>query len=41
MRAIDNTFPDFNVGLTRRGMHALETNTARQHLWLGDAPSAT
>jgi hypothetical protein len=27
-----------NVGLTRLGMHALQTNTARQHLGLGDAP---
>ena len=27
-----------NVGLTRLGMHALRTNTVRQHLGLGDAP---
>jgi hypothetical protein len=26
------------VGLTRRGMHALQTNTVRQHLGLGDTP---
>ena|ERR1700758_3327428 len=26
-----------NVGLTRLGMHALATNTVRQHLGLGDA----
>jgi hypothetical protein len=29
-----------NVGLTRQGMHALQTNTVRQHLGLGDAPPA-
>jgi hypothetical protein len=27
------------VGLTRLGMQALQTNTVRQHLGLGDAPS--
>ncbi len=27
----------FNLGLTRLGMHALETNTVRQHLGLSDA----
>lgn len=27
-----------NVGLTRLGMYALQTNTVRQHLGLGDAP---
>ena len=27
-----------NVGLTRLGMHALQTNTVRQHLGLGEAP---
>jgi hypothetical protein len=26
-----------HVGLTRLGMHALATNTVRQHLGLGDA----
>jgi hypothetical protein len=28
------------IGLTRRGMHALQTNTVRQHLGLSDAPPA-
>ena len=32
----DNTY--VYVGLTRLGMHALQTNTVRQHLGLGDAP---
>ena len=27
----------FNLGLTRLGMHALQTNTVRQHLGLSDA----
>ena len=27
-----------NLGLTRLGMHALQTNTVRQHLGLSDAP---
>jgi hypothetical protein len=26
------------LGLTRLGMHAVKTNTVRQHLGLGDAP---
>ncbi len=26
------------IGLTRLGIHALQTNTVRQHLGLGDAP---
>jgi hypothetical protein len=26
------------IGLTRRGMHALQTNAVRQHLGLSDAP---
>jgi hypothetical protein len=30
-----------NVGLTRLGMHALQTNTVRQHLGLGDTPPPT
>jgi len=29
------------VGLTRLGRHALQTNTVRQHLGLGDAPPTT
>jgi hypothetical protein len=29
------------IGLTRRGMYALQTNTVRQHLGLGDATSAS
>jgi hypothetical protein len=29
------------LGLTRLGMHALATNTVRQHLGIGDAASAT
>jgi hypothetical protein len=29
------------VGLTRLGMHALQTNTVRQHLGLGDAAPTT
>ena len=29
------------VGLTRLGMHALQTNTVRQHLGLGEAPPTT
>jgi hypothetical protein len=28
----------FQIGLTRLGVHAVQTNTARQHLGLGDAP---
>jgi hypothetical protein len=28
----------FNIGLTRLGMYALQTNTVRQHLGLGDTP---
>jgi hypothetical protein len=27
------------IGLTRLGMHALQTNTVRQHLGLSDAPA--
>jgi hypothetical protein len=30
-----------HVGLTRLGMHALQTNTVRQHLGLSDAPPMT
>ncbi len=29
-----------SLGLTRLGMHALQTNTVRQHLGLSDAPPA-
>jgi hypothetical protein len=29
------------LGLTRLGMHALQTNTVRQHLGIGDAPPTT
>ena len=29
---------EVRVGLTRLGMHALQTNTVRQHLGLSDAP---
>jgi hypothetical protein len=35
-----NTDWGFEVALTRLGWHALQTNTVRQHLGLGDAPSA-
>jgi hypothetical protein len=39
MRTIDRTdMTNFVVGLTRLGMHALQTNTVRQHLGLSDAP---
>jgi hypothetical protein len=32
---------DSLLGLTRLGWHALQTNTVRQHLGLGDAPPTT
>ena len=42
MRAIDGgQYGGCYVGLTRLGMHALQTNTVRQHLGLGDAPLTT
>jgi hypothetical protein len=30
----------FEIGLTRLGVHAIETNTVRENLGLGDAPPA-
>jgi hypothetical protein len=33
--------PGSDFGLTRLGMHALETNTVRQHLGLSDTPPPT
>jgi hypothetical protein len=38
------TFPDGGgsyIGLTRQGMHALQTNTVRTHLGLSGAPPTT
>jgi hypothetical protein len=37
MRTVDGV-AHVVVGLTRLGVHALQTNTVRQHLGLGDAP---
>jgi hypothetical protein len=41
-RLLMRTFKDDSyIGLTRLGMHALQTNTVRQHLGLGDTPPTT
>jgi hypothetical protein len=40
MRDVGDDMAAFYVGLTRQGMHALQTNTVRQHLGLSDAPPA-
>ena len=42
MRDIDDGDPTHcYIGITRLGMHALQTNTVRQHLGLSDAPPTT
>jgi hypothetical protein len=38
MRAVKLSQFPLKVGLTRLGWHALQTNTVRQHLGLGDTP---
>jgi hypothetical protein len=38
LRRSEQSSGGFWVGLTRLGMHAIATNTVRQHLGLGDAP---
>ena len=38
-RLLMRTFNEYSfIGLTRLGMHALQTNTVRQHLGLSDPP---
>jgi hypothetical protein len=41
MRDVGGDMAEFYGGLTRLGMHALRTNTVRQHLGLGDATPTT
>jgi hypothetical protein len=36
MRLVSGDYSDNDIGLTRLGMHALSTNTVRQHVGLGD-----